>query len=231
MLGQAVLASTEDFAADLLGVPGAGYFDERCQAVLDLAERYADKLATEQDLQAAHAVAARENASANELLELAFTSGAPGWVQMAAQAATAVTAAAAHAAATEVNAADAAVAAAAFIGDIAGAWAAKETESAVAAREAFVMAERKEWGEQCDLFRDLFWSSFCPVGLAAVGRTLAVVALARTIYEERAFERLPILGDALEDAGIGEAVILAHCREPGVHVRGCWVVDLVLDKE
>ena len=51
------------------------------------------------------------------------------------------------------------------------------------------------------------------------------------IYEERAFDRLPILADALEGAGCTNADVLLHCRRPGEHVRGCWVVDLVLGKE
>ncbi|WP_255359505.1 hypothetical protein [Gemmata sp. SH-PL17] len=42
---------------------------------------------------------------------------------------------------------------------------------------------------------------------------------------------MPILGDALQDAGCDSADVLNHCREPAVHVRGCWVVDLVLGKE
>jgi hypothetical protein len=57
------------------------------------------------------------------------------------------------------------------------------------------------------------------------------VKLAQTIYTERAFDRLPILADALEEAGCDNADLLAHCRQPGVHARGCWVVDLVLGKE
>ncbi len=55
--------------------------------------------------------------------------------------------------------------------------------------------------------------------------------IAQAIYDERAFERLPILADALEDAGCDNADILNHCRQPGVHVRGCWVVDLLLGKQ
>jgi hypothetical protein len=51
------------------------------------------------------------------------------------------------------------------------------------------------------------------------------------MYEERDFAGMPILADALEEAGCNNADILAHCREPGVHVRGCWVVDLLLAKE
>jgi hypothetical protein len=58
-----------------------------------------------------------------------------------------------------------------------------------------------------------------------------VVALAREIYERRAFELLPAFADALEEAGCDDANILAHCREEGSHTRGCWVVDLVLGKE
>ncbi len=42
---------------------------------------------------------------------------------------------------------------------------------------------------------------------------------------------MPVLADALEDAGCADADILAHCRGHGPHVRGCWVVDLVLGKE
>jgi hypothetical protein len=57
-----------------------------------------------------------------------------------------------------------------------------------------------------------------------------VPKLARSIYDERAFDRLPILADALEDAGCDNADVLAHCRGPGEHVRGCWVVDLLLGK-
>ncbi len=54
--------------------------------------------------------------------------------------------------------------------------------------------------------------------------------LAQLIDDDRAFDRLPLLADALEDAGCTDAAILSHCREPGEHVRGCWVVDLLLGK-
>ncbi|OWK45372.1 hypothetical protein FRUB_01703 [Fimbriiglobus ruber] len=61
--------------------------------------------------------------------------------------------------------------------------------------------------------------------------TSNVVALACGIYQERAFDRMPILADALQDAGCDSDDILAHCRGDGPHVRGCWVVDLLLGKE
>jgi hypothetical protein len=55
--------------------------------------------------------------------------------------------------------------------------------------------------------------------------------VAQAIYDERAFDRLPILADALEEAGCTNTDILNHCRQPRNHVRGCWVVDLILGKE
>jgi hypothetical protein len=58
-----------------------------------------------------------------------------------------------------------------------------------------------------------------------------VPKFAQGIYEERAFDRLPILADALEDAGCVDGDILNHCRGPGPHVRGCWVIDLILGKQ
>jgi hypothetical protein len=57
-----------------------------------------------------------------------------------------------------------------------------------------------------------------------------VRCMAEGIYDERAFDRLPILADALEEAGCDNPDILTHCRQPGSHVRGCWVVDLLLGK-
>jgi hypothetical protein len=86
---------------------------------------------------------------------------------------------------------------------------------------------------QSDLLRDIFGNPFRavridPSWLACKDQIL--VKLAQAIYDERAFDRLPILADALEDAGCTDADILGHCRSPGPHVRGCWVVDLLLGK-
>jgi hypothetical protein len=78
--------------------------------------------------------------------------------------------------------------------------------------------------------RDIFGNPFRPVTADLAWLTSTVVALARSIYDERAFDRLPILADALQDAGCDSADVLDHCRSDGPHVRGCWVVDLVLGK-
>ena len=66
---------------------------------------------------------------------------------------------------------------------------------------------------------------------APAWRTSDVMLLAQGIYEEKAFDRMPILADALQDAGCDNDDILSHCRDTSLtHVRGCWVVDLVLCK-
>jgi hypothetical protein len=93
--------------------------------------------------------------------------------------------------------------------------------------------ERQESGEekpQSTILRDLFGNPFRPVHSDSRWLTQTVRALVRGVYDDRAFDRLPILADALEDAGCDNADILAHCRQPGEHVRGCWVIDLLLGK-
>jgi hypothetical protein len=69
-----------------------------------------------------------------------------------------------------------------------------------------------------------------PVSLDPSWLSTTVVALARGIYNEGAFDRLPILADALQDAGCDHSEILDHCRGPGSHV-GCWVVYLLVEEE
>jgi hypothetical protein len=81
------------------------------------------------------------------------------------------------------------------------------------------------------LLRELFGNPFRPVAFDTSWLTPIVTALAQAIYADRAFDRLPILADALEDAGCTNQDILAHCRGGGEHVRGCWVVDLLTRRE
>ena len=78
---------------------------------------------------------------------------------------------------------------------------------------------------------DIVGNPFRPVSFLPEWRTDTAVALARQMYESREFGAMPILADALQDAGCDDAAVLDHCRGPGPHVRGCWVVDLVLGKE
>jgi hypothetical protein len=81
------------------------------------------------------------------------------------------------------------------------------------------------------LLRDVFGNPFQRVQLSPDWLTGAIREIATSIYTDRAFDRLPILADALEEAGCTDAAILEHCRGPGPHERGCWVVDLLLGKE
>jgi hypothetical protein len=82
-----------------------------------------------------------------------------------------------------------------------------------------------------DIFRCVYGNPFRPTAVAPGWRTTAVLGLARAVYDGRAFDRLPILADALEDAGCDHPAMLAHCRDGGPHVRGCWVIDGILGRK
>ncbi len=81
-----------------------------------------------------------------------------------------------------------------------------------------------------DLTRDIFGNPFRPVVFDPAWRTSDVTALAQGIYDDHAFDRMPILADALQEAGCDNTDVLTHCRADTVHARGCWVVDGVLGK-
>jgi hypothetical protein len=81
------------------------------------------------------------------------------------------------------------------------------------------------------VLRCVFGNPFRPVTFDPSWRTITAAALANMMYDSRDFGAMPILADALQDAGCASDDILTHCRDPmQVHVRGCWVVDLVLGK-
>ena len=88
----------------------------------------------------------------------------------------------------------------------------------------------KEVGEMTDWLRDIFPNPFRPTIFDAAWRTETAVSLASLIYEKREFSLMAVLGDALQDVGCADERILEHCREDGVHSRGCWVVDALLGK-
>jgi hypothetical protein len=91
-----------------------------------------------------------------------------------------------------------------------------------------------EKAARCDLLRCIYYfpGRTRPIEQAWLSWNGGVVpTLARSIYDDRAFDRLPLLADALEDAGCTDAEILGHLRSPGPHVRGCWAVDRILRKE
>jgi hypothetical protein len=87
--------------------------------------------------------------------------------------------------------------------------------------------------ELSGVFRDIFGNPFRPVAVDPTWLTWncdTVVKLAQGIYDDRRFEDLPILADALEEAGCQAQSILDHLRSPGPHVRGCWPLDLILGR-
>jgi hypothetical protein len=90
---------------------------------------------------------------------------------------------------------------------------------------------RRERAFQCQILRDIFGNPFGPVAFTPTWLTATVKVLASSIYAEKTFEWLPILADALEETGCTSPDLLAHCRQSGVHVRGCWAVDLLLETE
>jgi hypothetical protein len=113
--------------------------------------------------------------------------------------------------------------------------------SVCAARVIAMSIEERDYAEravQAHLLRDIFGNPFHLVSLDPAWRTPVVLALAQAAYDNRILpagtldpDRLAVLSDALEEAGCGDADILAHLRRPGQHVRGCWVVDAILGKK
>ena len=90
--------------------------------------------------------------------------------------------------------------------------------------------DRDEESAQCRLYREVFGYPFAAVEFDAAWRTSSALGLVRQMYGTRDFAAMPILADALQEAGCDDAEILDHCRGETEHVRGCWVADMVLNK-
>jgi hypothetical protein len=203
--------------------------DERCRRAFETAERYADGVASEEEWQAAQAgVEEIRNAwrVEDKEAERQFT-GWEGPVYQAPTAAEKATEAALGAISFTDNGL---IDAAGSVADSA-AWAV----GIDAGYEAeFRDAEYAEHRFQATLLRCIIGNPFRPVVIDPswlVWNDGTVVKSAQSIYDDKRFEDLPILADALEDAGCTDPDILGHCRGGGEHVRGCWLVDLILGKE
>jgi hypothetical protein len=178
--------------------------DERSRKVVEVAENYADGLASVEELcnaiddaDIAWDAAERLGPLAHTAAEAAMTVG-KDWSSVAPQMAV---------------------------------WIITRDNAQVTWRPARYAEERVV---QCRLLRDIFGNPFRPVSLNPswlAWNDDTVRRIAQAIYDDRAFDRMPILADALEDAGCMDQTILNHCRQSGEHVRGCWVVDLLLGKE
>ena len=185
--------------------------NDRCRQMVEAAELFADGLISDRDLAGAD----------NDLSHVAWDSippDQPDWEY--------VFGFALHAAEylTEKNA-------------ITLAWGSAEHSSNASAAAAsrtsgthIQVAKEREDASQASILRDIFGNPFRLVTLDQRWLSTTVLDLAGTIYQERAFERLPILADALMDAGCDSEEIINHCHSGGQHVRGCWVVDSLLAK-
>jgi hypothetical protein len=111
----------------------------------------------------------------------------------------------------------------------------KERRRELQARQTFEDAWWVERKAQADVLHDIVGNPFRPVSpspQSVLSWNDGIVAkIAQGIYAERAFDRMPILHDALLDAGCADEALLMHCRNPEGHVRGCWALDLILGKE
>jgi hypothetical protein len=101
-----------------------------------------------------------------------------------------------------------------------------------AARSAQGKAFKRQQKLQSSSLRDIAGNPFRPKPVfEPAWRTPGVLALAREMYENLAFHRMAVLADLLQSAGCADSDILEHCRAPTDHTRGCWVVDLILERE
>jgi hypothetical protein len=187
--------------------------DARPRAAVEVAERFADGLASASELAAAH------QAAEVAAMDAPFFS-APAY--QAAQAAANETA---------VQAAYEVRQACHLMAVRAGAY-----EGLPGVDEQQAQKEAAAWEDraQCAALRDVAGNLFRPAmldpaWLARAGG--AALLLARLIYDNNQFEDLPFLAGALLDAGCGDEALLAHCRAGGAHRRGCWAVDLLLRHE
>jgi hypothetical protein len=198
--------------------------DERMTRAVESAERYADRELTQQDLTAAFDDAELACIEAYHAVHDPDGPETVAWNIPASFLSSAMDACAAACAASHAsNPHD----------PIAPLDAARYARDALARpedprRRTLVNLEQKR---QADLLRCIYGNPFSPIAMDGPWLSSNVSALAQGIYADLAFDRLPILADALEDAGCTNLDLLNHCRQAGEHVRGCWAVDLLLGKK
>jgi hypothetical protein len=195
--------------------------DERSHKAVELSENFADGNATEEDLRIANgdgldAVDALKPFAA-ELNSPAFATGpakGPVWYWVARAAS----------AASFADAGEAAEATQTAVEHAAIEWAAHDNDIVQIA--ALTGAARR-----ATLLRDIFGNPFRPIAIEGFLLLPSAVRMAQAIYDERAFERMPVLADMLEESGVTQMAVLEHLRSEGVHGRGCFALDAVLGKE
>ncbi len=205
------------FACACVRQVGTSLLDERSRQAIEVAERYADGRASPAELAGAEAVVFQ----VARLADHRATMSDPRW--------------AATRAAARVANFDACSAAsdAAFLAALCAApW--SFTPSGTVEHRGDPSARARARRQQCDLLREIAGNPFRPVVLRPEWLTWngsAVLCLAEHIYQEGCFDEMPVLGDALEEAGCTQWRLLEHCWRTSGHVRGCWVLDLALGRK
>jgi hypothetical protein len=195
--------------------------DDRCRFAVEVAERFADGIVTEQELRVV-ADAAFDSAHDNSVATGVQSFDVGQGIYYAARTASY---------AANSDAYEAAVSSARTI-YVASVGAAGNPDVNMAARmvasDAVYLYRRK-------LVNDIFGNPFRPPPTIdpawLTWNDGAIVKFAQEIYDQRAFERMAELAEMLEKAGCKDKDMLEHCRQGEAHVRGCWVVDLLLGKE
>jgi hypothetical protein len=181
--------------------------DPRSRAGIEVAERYADGKASDRELASARnrALAAAGNGERK-------AGYAPYWTLNSN-----LRACLAHALMAAVDAATLSAVGPARAGKESEAWTVA-TASAIASATAI----------QANLVREVFGNPFRPSLLRPSQRASVVLGLAQQAYADQEANLLPLLADALEDAGCEDRLLLTHLRTPAAHVRGCWALDQIL---
>jgi hypothetical protein len=198
--------------------------DQRSRNALEVSARYADERASEEDLRAAQAAARSATVASNPAFSDESVSVAGGLFVAAGK--------------SQLLAADAAAAAASLdINEVIQSVSRVEQAAVEASAEphrAELWAEAIGAAVRAGFIREIFGNPFHPSSPLREGvlawNDATVLRLAEGIYQEKAFERLPILADALVDAGCEQEEVIGHCREERPHMRGCWGVDLILGR-
>jgi hypothetical protein len=186
--------------------------DERSRNAIEASERYADRRITQRQLMAACGAAQKV------ALKVLNTDGSGAAVVWAVQAAHEV----AKSAQTIPSRAQ-------LMTELPGGI----VNRAICCAKALPVPRLDERKQLAVLLRDVFGNPFRHVWLNPAWLACndgAIPKLAQAIYEERAFDRLPILADALEEAGCTDTDLVDHCRNGGEHILGCWAVDAILAK-
>jgi len=180
--------------------------DPRSRTAIEVAERYADGLAGERERAAAKAAAAGARGEGALAAYWTVCPNLPGAIGSMCDAA------------VEAGARNAVLSAQRATADQLSAWDAAVT---IGTRE------------QASFLREVLGNPFRATTTDGWldWRCGLIPAMAQQMYDTGDFRELPILGDALEDAGCTDSHLLAHCRSVGEHVRGCWALDLLIGKE